>query len=129
MTQALVTRGAGGERELKDRITEGDVDKALAAIREGLEAKQLVRGPKGNDEGLSYVEVIDFSTRLAAAKLLLDIKFPKEKGQRNKLVVNLPVGNGTMSETALRAIADRYTQELPSAAAPTPGSAQPPPLA
>jgi hypothetical protein len=106
-----------GLGELRDRITESDVDKALVALREALCATEIVRGAKDGDSGhLSYVETPNYSVRLAAAKLMLDIKFPKEKGAKQKLTVNFPLGKGeTMSETALKAIAERYVAELPKA--------------
>jgi len=117
----IATQGKGIEA-LRSLIGEADVHKALAAIRLGLDAVEVVRGAKDSaTSSLSYTETPNYSVRLAAAKMLLDIKYPKDKGTKQKLVVNFPTSGETMSETALRAIAERYTTELPRAV-PTPRS-------
>lgn len=115
MADNTMTLGHGLDA-LRSRIGEADVEKVLAAIRLGLEAVDTVRGVKDSGTAsLNYIEVPNYSVRLAAAKLLLDIKFPKDKATKAKVTVNFPTSGETMSETALKAIAERYTAELPRA--------------
>tara|TARA_B100000902_G_C27187373_1_gene852059 strand:- start:398 stop:781 length:384 start_codon:yes stop_codon:yes gene_type:complete len=55
-----------------------DYQKAVECLRDGMDATHIVRESKGNGErGVNYKEVIDHSTRISSAKLMLEYGFGK----------------------------------------------------
>jgi hypothetical protein len=59
-------------------IEEEDYQNAVKVLRAGMDAKHIVRENKGNGErGVNYKEVVDHSTRISSAKLMLEYGFGK----------------------------------------------------
>lgn len=59
-------------------IKDEDYANAVNCLREGMEATHIVRESKTNGErGVNYKEVIDHSTRISSAKLMLEYGFGK----------------------------------------------------
>ena len=59
-------------------IEEEDYQNAVKVLRAGMDAKHIVRESKGNGErGVNYKEVVDHSTRISSAKLMLEYGFGK----------------------------------------------------
>ena len=55
-----------------------DYQKAVECLRDGMAATHIVRQSKDNgDRGVDYKEVIDHSTRISSAKLMLEYGFGK----------------------------------------------------
>ena len=55
-----------------------DYENAVKCLRDGMEATHIVRQSKDNGErGVDYKEVIDHSTRISSAKLMLEYGFGK----------------------------------------------------
>ena len=59
-------------------IQEQDYENAVKVLRDGMDATHIVRESKGNGErGVNYKEVVDHSTRISSAKLMLEYGFGK----------------------------------------------------
>lgn len=64
--------------DIKNYLVEQDYEKAMGVLREGMDATHVVRQSKSSGErGVDYKEVIDHSTRLSSAKLVLEYGFGK----------------------------------------------------
>ncbi len=69
-------------------IDDEDFNKAILALREGLEATTSVRKSRDDGQrGVQYVEKADHTTRLASARLLLEYGFGKP-ATRHDITVN-----------------------------------------
>lgn len=64
--------------DVHNYIAEEDYQNAVKVLREGMVATHVVRKSKDNGErGVDYTEVVDHSTRLQSAKLMLEYGFGK----------------------------------------------------
>ena len=64
--------------DVHEFIEDKDYKKAVECLREGMDATHIVRESKENGErGVNYKEVVDHSTRISSAKLMLEYGFGK----------------------------------------------------